>query len=111
MPKDGATLHLKTSAAWGGGAYVLGDVSQPRDPAVTPKPRRALGLIYVPLDPKGRKLTVTLGTPEKLDSKAPISVPVTVAGLPFGVKARVTVAAVDEGILRLTLLESPDPVM
>src|SRR3569833_1863381 len=102
MPKDGATLHLKTSAAWGGGAYVLVDVIQPRDPAVTPKPRRALGLIYIPLDPKDRKLTVTLGTPEKQDSKAPISVPVTVAGLAFGNKTKKTEAAVDEGILRLT---------
>ena len=110
VPKDGVTVHLKSSAAWGGGAYVLVDVIQPRDPAVTPKPRRALGLVYVPLDPKGRKLTVALGTPAKLDSKAPIEVPVTVQGLAFGGKARVTVAAVDEGILRLTHQESPDPV-
>ena len=110
VPKDGVTVHLKSSAAWGGGAYVLVDVIQPRDPAVTPKPRRALGLVYVPLDPKGRKLTVSLGTPAKMDSKAQIEVPVTVQGLPFGGKARVTVAAVDEGILRLTHQDSPDPV-
>lgn len=108
--KDGATVRLKTSAAWNGGAYVLVSVIQPRDPSVTPKPRRALGLIYIPLEPKGRKLTVALGTPPKLDSKAMVSIPVTVQGLGLGQRANVTVAAVDEGILRLTHQANPDPV-
>ncbi len=108
--KDGATVKLKTSAAWNGGAYVLVSVIQPRDPSVTPKPRRALGLIYIPLDPKGRKLTVALGAPPKLDSKAQVTIPVSVQGLGFGQHAHVTVAAVDEGILRITHQANPDPV-
>ncbi|HEY1750995.1 MAG TPA: alpha-2-macroglobulin [Caulobacteraceae bacterium] len=109
--KDGAaTVRLKTSADWGGGAYVLVTVVQPRDPKATPTPRRGLGLVYVPLDPKGRKLTVEIGTPDKLDAKAPVDVPLKVDGLGFGQSARVTVAAVDEGILRLTKAASPDPV-
>jgi uncharacterized protein YfaS (alpha-2-macroglobulin family) len=109
VPKGGTTLRLKSSPEWGGGAYVLVTVIQPRDPALTPKPRRAMGLVYVPLDPRGRKLTVAIGTPDKLDSKAVVSVPVAVKGLHFGQKAHVTVAAVDEGVLRLTRQESPDP--
>ena len=110
VPKDGTTVHLKTSAAWGGGAYVLVTVIQPRDPSVTPKPRRALGLVYVPLDPKGQKLTVDVNTPAKIDSKDTVDVPVAVHGLRFGEHAHVTIAAVDEGILRLTKQDSPDPV-
>ncbi|MEH0195191.1 alpha-2-macroglobulin [Caulobacter sp. CCNWLY153] len=108
--ENGATVKLKTSAAWGGGAYVMVTVIQPRDPVASPKPKRALGLVYVPLEPKGRKLTVDIGTPAKLDSKAPVEIPLKVQGLSFGQKARVTVAAVDEGVLRLTRQESPDPV-
>lgn len=107
---NGGSVTLKTNAAWGGGAYVLVSVIQPRDPSATPKPRRALGLMYVPLDPKGRKLTVDLGTPVKLNSRAPVEVPVTVRGLGVGQRARITVAAVDEGILRLTRFDTPDPV-
>jgi uncharacterized protein YfaS (alpha-2-macroglobulin family) len=103
------TVTLKSTAAWGGGAYVLVSVIQPRDPSVTPKPRRALGLVYVPLDPRGRKLDVDIDTPAKLDSKAEVDVPIVVHGLKFGQKAHVTVAAVDEGILRLTKQDSPDP--
>jgi uncharacterized protein YfaS (alpha-2-macroglobulin family) len=110
VPAGGTTVRLKTSAAWGGGAYVLVSVIQPRDPVTTPRPRRALGLAYVPLDPKGRKLAVDLDTPAKLDSKAYVDVPVTVHGLKFGERAHVTIAAVDEGILQLTKQDSPDPV-
>ena len=108
--KAGATVQLKSSDLWGGGAYVLVTVIQPRDPVSTPRPHRALGLVYVPLDPKGRKLTVDVGTPDRILSHAGIDVPVQVHGVGFGQRARVTVAAVDEGILRLTKQESPDPV-
>jgi uncharacterized protein YfaS (alpha-2-macroglobulin family) len=105
----GGTVHLKTSAAWGGGAYLLVTIIQPRDPVATPLPRRALGLIYVPLDPRGRTLSVDIGTPAKLDSRTPVTVPIAVKGLGLGQSAFVTVAAVDEGILALTKFESPDP--
>ncbi|WP_304186338.1 alpha-2-macroglobulin [Phenylobacterium aquaticum] len=107
---NGTTVRLKTNGAWGGGAYVLVSVVQPRDPVASPKPRRALGLVYVPLDPKDRKLAVSIDTPPKLDSKAMIEVPVTIKGAGFGGRARVTLAAVDEGILQLTKFKSPDPV-
>ncbi|MFN3520931.1 MAG: alpha-2-macroglobulin family protein [Phenylobacterium sp.] len=108
--EKGATVRLKTSADWGGGAYVLVSVIQPRDPVASPRPRRALGLVYVPLDPKDRKLQVELGTPQKVNSRAPLEVPVQVRGLGLGAKANVTLAAVDEGILRITKFDSPDPV-
>ncbi len=108
--KDGATISLKADASWGGGAYVMVTVVQPRDPVSSPKPRRALGLVYIPLEPPGRKLSVALATPEVLDSKAPVVVPLTVKGLGMGEKAHVTLAAVDEGVLRLTHQKNPDPI-
>jgi len=107
---NGTTVRLKTNAAWGGGAYVLVSVIQPRDPATTPKPRRALGVIYVPLDAATRKLDVAIGTPVKAGSKAMLDVPLTIKGAGFRGKARVTLAAVDEGILRITRFQSPDPI-
>ena len=76
----GIDFRIKADPAWGGGAYVLVSVVQPRDPVASPKPRRALGLVYVPLEPVGRKLTVEIGAPPKLDSRAPVTVPLTVHG-------------------------------
>jgi hypothetical protein len=109
VPEGGTTIKLKTSAEWGGGAYVLVTVIQPRDPVSSPKPRRALGLAYVSLDPKGRKLAVDIGTPAKVHAKQALDVPLTIKGVGFRGEARVTVAAVDEGILRITRFQSPDP--
>ncbi len=106
----GTTVGLKTSPAWGGGAYVMVTIIQPRDPVATPLPRRALGIAYVPLDPKDRRLTVDIGAPAKIDSRAPVIVPLHVRGLSGGQRAYVTVAAVDQGILGLTRFQSPDPV-
>jgi uncharacterized protein YfaS (alpha-2-macroglobulin family) len=110
VPEGGADVQLKANPAWGGGAYVLVSVVQPRDPVASPKPRRALGLVYVPLEPVGRKLIVEIGTPPKLDSRAPVVVPLTIRGLQAGQRAHLTLAAVDEGILRLTHAQNPDPV-
>ena len=89
---------------------MLVTVIQPRDPGRTPKPRRALGLTYVPLEPAGRRLNVRIEGPEKVSGKQALEVPVRVEGLGVGARARVTLAAVDEGILRLTKQASPDPV-
>jgi uncharacterized protein YfaS (alpha-2-macroglobulin family) len=110
VPAGGATVRLKSSPAWGGGAYVLVSVVQPRDPVATPKPRRAVGLVYVPLDPKDRKLTVAIGAAQKIRGRQQLVVPVEIKGLKFGQRAKVTIAAVDQGILNLTKYESPDPV-
>lgn len=110
VPKEGATVKLAADAAWGSGAYVMVTVVQPRDPVSSPKPRRALGIAYVPLEPPGRKLSVALDTPQVLDSKAPVVVPLTVKGLGPGEKAHLTLAAVDEGVLRLTHQKNPDPI-
>jgi uncharacterized protein YfaS (alpha-2-macroglobulin family) len=110
VPKEGTTVKLTADANWGAGAYVMVTVVQPRDPVSSPKPRRALGVAYVPLEPPGRKLSVAIDTPQVLDSKAPVVVPLTVKGLSSGEKAHVTLGAVDEGVLRLTHWKNPDPI-
>ena len=109
LSAEGGTVSLPTDARWGGGAYVLVTLIQPRDPVASPKPRRAIGLVYVPLEPPGRKLSVAFSTPPKIRSGAPVVAPIQVKGLAPGQTARVTLAAVDEGILRLTKHKTPDP--
>ena len=110
VPAGGTTVRLHAGPEWGGGAYLLVSVMQPRSPTTAPKPRRALGLVYVPMKPKGRTLEVSLTAPAKQGAHVPLTVPVQVRGLPFGGRAHVTVAAVDEGILRITHMKTPDPV-
>lgn len=114
IPAGGKKISLRADNDWGAGAYVLVTVMTPRDPAGrrdTPVvPRRAIGVAYVPVDMGERTLTVAVG--ENMGVVRPrqrIDFPIAVSGAPRGEAVRVTLAAVDEGILQLTNFESPDP--
>ncbi|NQY14782.1 MAG: alpha-2-macroglobulin family protein, partial [Henriciella sp.] len=47
---SGTQITLPVSDAWGEGAYVMANVYTPRDPVVQSKPRRAVGVGYVPVN-------------------------------------------------------------
>jgi len=68
------------------------------------RPGRALGLTWVGVDPTARMLPVNITIPDKTLPRGRLLVPVKAeAG------AWLTMAVVDEGILRLTRFVSPDP--
>lgn len=107
VPAGGTEVEVPVDAAWGPGAYVTATVFRPGN-AAEGQPRRALGLAWVALDPAPRRLAVTLDTPDLLRPRQRVEVPVRVANAAGPV--RLTLAAVDEGILQLTRFGSPDPV-
>lgn len=115
IPASGKKITIRADREWGAGAYVLVTVMTPRDPAGrrdTPVvPRRAVGVAYVPVDMAQRTLKVAVAqNMGVVRPRGRIEVPITVAGAPGGEKVRVTLAAVDEGILQLTKFKTPDPV-
>lgn len=98
----GTDVEVPVGADWGPGAYIA--VHAFRSGAATTRPARAIGLTWVGIDPATRKVELALDVPEKLPPRARSMVPVR--GTPG---SWVTLAAVDEGILRLTNFVSPDP--
>jgi uncharacterized protein YfaS (alpha-2-macroglobulin family) len=106
----GASISLRADKEWGSGAYVLVTVMTARSPVKAPVPRRAVGVTYLPIDMNSRtiKLDVAAGT-KIVRPRTHMNVPITVTGVPGGEKLRLTLAAVDEGILGLTKFQSPDP--
>ena len=98
----GTEIQLPVDAAWGAGAHVAVTVHRPGQPA------RALGLAWLALDAAPRRLEVAIEAPERARPGTRVTVPVRVAGAEGPV--RLTLAAVDEGILRLTRFRSPDPL-
>jgi uncharacterized protein YfaS (alpha-2-macroglobulin family) len=106
LPEAGAEVSVPVDAAWGPGAYVAVTVFRPGE-ARSGQPGRGLGLAWVGIDPAPRTLAVTLDTPDRVRPRQRIEVPVRVAGGQGQVM--LTLAAVDEGILRLTNFRSPDP--
>ena len=106
VPEGGATLDVPVDTAWGPGAYVAVTLFRPGT-AAEGQPRRALGLAWVALDPAARRLDVSIEAPDLLRPRTRVEVPVRVANAAGPV--RLTLAAVDEGVLRITRFPSPDP--
>jgi uncharacterized protein YfaS (alpha-2-macroglobulin family) len=107
VPAGGTEVEVPVEAGWGPGAYVTVTVFRPGS-AGEGQPRRALGLAWVALDPAPRRLAVTLEAPDLLRPRQRVELPVRVANAAGPV--RLTLAAVDEGILQLTRFPSPDPI-
>jgi len=109
VSEAGAQITVPVTAEWGAGAYVMATVYTPRDPVAQPRPRRAVGAAYIPVDMSGRTFALTLDAPGTVEPRQTLNVGVQAEGGPAGERAFVTLAAVDEGILLLTNFQSPDP--
>ncbi|MGE0698431.1 MAG: alpha-2-macroglobulin, partial [Hyphomicrobiaceae bacterium] len=109
VPKGGTEVPLTVDAKWLPGAYVAATLYRSLDEGSKRMPGRALGLAWLGLDPKPLTLDVSIAAPEKALPGRTLTLPVKVGGLAAGEEARVTVAAVDVGILSLTRYEAPAP--
>ena len=99
----GTDVDVPVSADWGPGAYVTVHVFRTAADAKS-RPSRAIGLAWVGIDPGVRKIPVSFDVPDKYPPRARATIKVHAAP-----GAWVSLAAVDEGILRLTRFVSPDP--
>lgn len=113
IPADGLTMELPVEpAVWGPGAYATAVVYRPPQSGEDRKPVRALGLVWLGVDPAERTLNVALDAPAVARPGGPQTITLTALdekGKPPAELTHVTLAAVDEGILRLTRFVSPDP--
>ncbi len=109
VPKGGTEVQLTVGADWGAGAYVTTLMYRPTDEALKRMPGRALGLAWLGIDQAQRTLSVAIGTPDKVKGGKDVSIPLTIGGLNTGEDARVTLAAVDVGVLNVTSYKSPAP--
>lgn len=106
---QGANVTLPVTDEWGEGAYVMVSVFTERDPILQAKPRRAVGVAHIPVNMEARTFSVSLDAPEIARPGVEQVVEVQFEGGPRE-PVFLTLAAVDEGILRLTKFQSPDPV-
>ncbi|MFZ4409992.1 MAG: alpha-2-macroglobulin family protein [Paracraurococcus sp.] len=107
VTEGGTEVEVPVDAAWGPGAYVAITAFRPGE-ARQGHPGRALGLAWLQIDPGSRRIEVAIDTPERVRPSRRLEVPLRLTGAGEG--AILTLALVDEGILRLTRFGSPDPV-
>ncbi|WP_376100067.1 alpha-2-macroglobulin family protein [Roseomonas sp. CCTCC AB2023176] len=110
VPAGGTTVDVPADPAWGPGAWIAVTVFKPGEApdAANTGPRRALGLAWVSLDPAARTLDVAIEGDTLVRPRGRVTVPVRVANTNGA--AYLTLAAVDEGILRITRFQNPDPL-
>lgn len=113
LPAEGKDVTLDVPEGVTNGFYVL--VSAVQKPAAgatataTGAPlRRAMGLVWVPVDPTPHQLKVSVDTPDLVRPNQVLEAKVHVEGAENG-SAYVTLAAVDDGVLQLTNYQSPNP--
>lgn len=107
LPAGGGEVAIPVKETWGPGAYVAAMLYRPMDERAKRMPSRAIGLKWLPIDQSARTLKVAVEAPEQVRSGTLLTVPVQLDGLAAGEEARVTVAAVDLGILNLTRFAPP----
>jgi uncharacterized protein YfaS (alpha-2-macroglobulin family) len=111
LPAGGATLEIPVDAAWGSGVYALVSGYRPSDTSGPQQrgPGRAVGVAWLGIDSNPRTLAVALSGPAVARPRGPVEIPLKVTGLAAGEEAYVTLAAVDEAVLKLTEFASPAP--
>ncbi len=100
------TLRVPDDAA--GGFYVLVSAVQKRMPNANTPARRAMGVLWIPLDPAPHKLALTMTAPELARPNTTVNVELTAADM-GSQQVHVVLAAVDDGVLGMTDYQSPNP--
>ncbi|MGE7992624.1 alpha-2-macroglobulin family protein [Pseudomonas sp. NPDC089554] len=112
VPAEGKTFEVQLDQQWARhDLYISALVIRPGERKVNATPKRAVGVLHLPLDRAGRKLAVTLEAPEKMRPKQPLTVKFKAVNADGSVPKQVHVllSAVDVGILNITDFKTPDP--
>lgn len=105
-----AELEIDVDPQWGAGAYALVTVYRPDGAQAGHGPRRAVGVAWLGVDKATHQLDVSLENPKQVRPLSQLDVNLAVSGQAPGESVYVTLAAVDEGVLRLTDYQLPDPL-
>jgi uncharacterized protein YfaS (alpha-2-macroglobulin family) len=104
------SLEIPVKADWGAGVYALVTVYRPGQGRLKGADR-AVGLVWLNVDPAAQRLQVAIKTPDKIRPRQTLQVPVEIKDAAPDEAVHLTLAAVDDGVLRLTNFVSPDPLV
>lgn len=112
VPAEGKSYEIPLDKQWARhDLYVTALVIRPGERKANITPKRAVGVLHLPLDRAPRKLALTVTAPEKMRPKQPLTLKVAAKNADGSVpkQVHVLVSAVDVGILNITRYATPDP--
>lgn len=116
VSKKGTVVKLKAEASWQNGSYCMVSAFRPLGSQYAKEkpflPKRAIGIAWIGIETKPKTLTVSFTPPKEVRPRQIIELPLEVKdGNNKAVSSDtiVSIAAVDEGILKLTDFATPNP--
>jgi uncharacterized protein YfaS (alpha-2-macroglobulin family) len=112
VPLEGKAYEIELDKKWARhDLYVTALVIRPGERKANVTPKRAVGVLHLPLDRAERKLALSVTAPEKMRPRQPLKLKVAAKNADGSAasQARVLVSAVDVGILNITSYATPDP--
>ncbi|MBJ3589629.1 alpha-2-macroglobulin family protein [Salmonella enterica subsp. enterica serovar Saintpaul] len=112
VPADGLDLSIPVDKTWNRhDLYLSALVVRPGDKSRAATPKRAVGLLHLPLGDENRRLDMTLESPAKMRPNQPLTVKInaSVKNGEVPKQVNVLVSAVDSGVLNITDYATPDP--
>lgn len=112
VPAEGKTFEVRLDPSWARhDLYVSALVIRPGERKANATPKRAVGILHLPLARAQRKLDLALQAPQQMRPKQPLTVKLkaSTAEGTLPKQVHVLLAAVDVGILNITEFKTPDP--
>ncbi|MEQ2025685.1 alpha-2-macroglobulin [Xenorhabdus szentirmaii] len=113
VPEKGLDIEVPINQAWARhDLYLTAVVVRPGDKSRQATPKRAIGVLHLPLTDEGRKLNVALSAPDKIRPNQDLAVKIKVMpqkGKALPKQVNVLLSAVDTGVLSITNFKTPDP--
>lgn len=113
VPAEGTSVEIPLADDWlRHDLYISALVVRPGERQAQITPKRAVGLLHLPLQRKDRQLALSLHAPEQMRPGQPLTVKVkaqSVDGQALTQSTQVMLSAVDVGILNITEFAAPDP--
>lgn len=112
VPAQGMDLSIPVDQKWNRhDLYLSTLVIRPGDKSKSATPKRAVGLLHLPLGDENRRLNIALETPQKMRPNQPLTVKIKASAKDGALpkQVNVLVSAVDSGVLNITDYSTPDP--
>lgn len=112
VPAEGTTVAVPIDKAWHRhDLYFSALVIRPGDKAQGITPKRAVGILHLPMQDEARRLNLTLSSPQKIrpNQNLTVKVKASSAGGDLPKQINVLLSAVDSGVLSITDYKTPDP--
>ncbi|MEO3991732.1 alpha-2-macroglobulin family protein [Pseudocitrobacter cyperus] len=112
VPAEGLDLSIPVDKSWNRhDLYLSTLVVRPGDKSRSATPKRAVGVLHLPLGDENRRLNIALDAPAKMRPNQPLTVKVKVDRKEGSAPKQVNVllSAVDSGVLNITDYSTPDP--